>query len=515
MTQFYKPNPKALQSKIKHIVVLMLENRSFDNLLGWLYMGQKMPAHKSFQQSFEGLNLDLWNPLNNIDSEGNAFIEKVPIAQNGQSIVRSGKVVPNPVDFSLPNPDPGEVYRDINYQLFQKYQVGALYPPQPVNMGFVQDYHNAMLYGTYVYHDKPADPREIMTCYTPEQTPVLSGLATNFAVCDHYHASVPSQTLPNRSFVHAGTSGGNVNNEPNPFCNARTIFNQIQEAIDAGREDLSWGIYGNNISSGKEDDSTGVFGKDHFSLTRLAMTQLHDARYNNNFGTLKKFYDACKKGKIPSYSFLEPTLGGLHQNDQHPPSDIRAGENLIAEVYNAVKQSPACKETLLIITYDEHGGCYDHVAPPKAICPEPGCPPGQEGFLFNRFGIRVPCVLINPYIPKGLIARPEGSTPFDHTSIIKTIQNCFGLSPHLTERSNAAPDFSCVLQRESPRQHDELPEVLPHKLQKELQKPHVNNLHRLMARMVEKLTGESLPDEDIILEFIQKNYSSHFGKEQK
>lgn len=354
-----------------------------------------------------------------------------------------------------------------------------------------------------------------MTCYTPEQTPVLSALAKNFAVCDQYHASVPSQTLPNRSFVHAGTSGGNVNNEPTPFCDAKTIFNQMQEAIDNGREDLSWGIFGNNINSGKENDKTGIFGKNHFSLTRLAMTELHDARFSNNFGTLRKFYDGCKKGKLPSYSFLEPTLGGTHQNDQHPPSDIRAGEKLIADVYNAIKQSPAYPETLLIITYDEHGGCYDHVAPPKAVCPEPGCPSGQQGFMFNRFGIRVPCVLVNPYIPKGLIARPEGYTPFDHTSIIKTIQNCFGLDPYLTERSKAAPDFSCVLQLERPRHRKDLTEVHPRALKRKSQKPHVNNLHRLIAIMVAMLNGKKLPDEDNILTFIQKNYSEHFGTGQK
>ena len=146
-----------------------------------------------------------------------------------------------------------------------------------------------MLYGTYSFYDAPTDPRKIMTCYTPEQTKVLSELAKNFAICDQYYASVPSQTLPNRSFVHAATSDGNVNNSPNPFCHSKTIYNQIDE----GSKDLSWGIFGNNLMPKKEKkrkrDKPGEFGDDHFSLTRLAMSRLHDPKFNKNFHTLDQF----------------------------------------------------------------------------------------------------------------------------------------------------------------------------------------------------------------------------------
>ncbi len=511
MNQSLKPNKKELQSKIKHIVVLMLENRSFDNLLGWLYEGKKIPHG----QSFEGLNWDLWNPLDNIDDEGNPFIEKVPIEQNGQKKECLGKPVPNAVDYCLPNPDPGEGFADTNHQLFLKYRVGSLYPPKPVNMGFVQNYNNAMLYGTYTFGDTPTDPRKIMRCYTPEQTPVLSALARGFAVCDQYFASVPSQTLPNRAFVHAATSDGNVNNAPDPFCRSKTIFNQIQNAVEAGRKELSWGIFGNNPLSDKARDKPGKFGDDHFSLTRLAMTQLHPPEFDANFGTLNDFYKYCKKGNLPSYSFLEPVLGGDDQCDQHPPQDIGPGEQLIADVYNAVKHSPAFEETLLIITYDEHGGCYDHVAPPGgAKNPDPENQPGMEGFRFNRFGLRVPCVLVNPYIQEGLIPRPDGDTPFDHTSIIKTVQNCFGLEPHLTARSNAAPDFSCVLNLHKPRKHKDLPKVEPRDW-KNPQPAEPNELQRLMAQMVSELADVVLQEDEDLLYFIQHHYHRHFGKHHK
>lgn len=506
-SQTLKPNPAGL-AKISHVVVLMLENRSFDNLLGWLYATEKPP----YGQHYEGLTWNLWNPLENIDSDGVRFIEKVPIEQNGQLKKRRGKVVPNPPDFTQPTPDPGEGFKDTNHQLFGTYEVAQQYPPPPTNMGFVQNYQNAMLYSPFSFGDEPGNPRAIMKCYTPEQTPVLSGLAKGFAVCDHYHCSIPSQTIPNRDFIHAATSTGHVNNSPVSSCDARTIFNQIQDAIDGGRKDLSWGIFGNNaFASGK--DAAGRVGSDHFSLTRLIMTQLHDARFDGNFGTLDDFKRKCASGDLPSYTFLEPNYGGAGQNDQHPPNDIRAGEKLIADIYNMVKGSPAFNETLLVITYDEHGGCYDHVPPPNgARNPDPANPPGQWGFQFNRFGVRVPCVVINPYIKPGLIARPDGFTPFDHTSVIKTVQNCFKLQGNLTERDKAAPDFSGLLTLAAPRTQD-LPTVtpLPYTAVPGLE----NNLHRLMAGVLADLTGTDEPAPGDVLKYIQTNYTKVFGAAPK
>lgn len=514
--QYLPSSTDVLRKRIKHIVVLMLENRSFDNLLGWLYEGKTIPDG----QQFEGLNTHLWNPLDNIDSDGVSFVEAVPIEKNGQAKFKYGKPVPNPADFTLPKPDPGEGFADTTYQLFQRYRVGELYPPAPVNMGFVQNYQNAMLYGTLTYGDAPTNPREIMKTYTPEQTPVLSELARSFAVCDQYHCSVPSQTLPNRSFIHAATSDGHVNNAPDPTTTSKTIFNQIQDAIDGGATGLSWRIFCNNLlaKSGKkrEEDLPGEFTGEHFSLTRLTMAQLHDARYDGNFGTLDEFYAACSSGQLPSYSFLEPQFGGDLQNDQHPPADIRPGEQLIADVYNAVKASPAFNETLLIITYDEHGGCYDHYPPQGgAASPDPQKRPGQQGFLFNRFGVRVPCVVINPYIRKGLIARPAGYTPFDHTSVIKTVQNCFGITEELTPRSTAAPDLSGLLTLDTPRTAD-IPEVapLPFEQKTDGNGYGVNSLHRLIAGIIEKHTGHPVPGDEELLVYIQHHYSRIFIRRQ-
>lgn len=496
MSQYLEPNETALQ-KVKHIVVLMLENRSFDNLLGWLYDGETPPRG----QQFEGLRSDLWNPLDNIDADGIPFIEQVYIQKNGVSQNKNAQKSSPPVsepDYTLPKPDPGEGYKDTNHQLFQFYDVPIEYPPRPTNMGFVNNYKNAMLYGTLTYGDAPTDPRKIMTCYTPQQNPVLSTLARAFAVCDAWHCSVPSQTLPNRDFVHAATSCGLVNNKPQEYCDAPTIYNKIQDAINNNnRTDLSWKVY------------SGTSKGQPFSLTRLIMTQLHSTDYDANFVSINEFYKDASSGNLPSYSFLEPQFSNPGQNDQHPPSDIRAGEQLIADVYNAVVNSPQWEETLLVITYDEHGGCYDHVAPPgHATPPDQTGMPGQYGFTFNRFGVRVPTVLISPYIQAGTICRPAGYTPFDHTSILATIRNCFKLDAPLTARDAAAPDLSCVLTLDTAR--TDKPVVSPLPFSSETQKHHVNELHKTIARALTNVTGRRKAKDESIHDFIHKSYKDHF-----
>lgn len=499
--QFLEPRPEAL-AKIDHIVVLMLENRSFDNLLGWLYDTEHPPRG----QQYQGLRSDMWAPLSNVDADGLAFTEKVFVRKNGAPVKKGhhGKPQPSPVDYRLPDPDPGEGFRDTNDQLFGHYDVPDLYPPEPTNLGFVDNYARAMLYGTYAFGDAPTDPREIMTSYTAEQVPVLSTLARQFAVCDAWHASVPSQTLPNRDFIHAATSNGQVNNKPQAICDAETIFNRIQDAIAAGKP-LSWRVYG-GTSKGKM-----------FSLTRTIMARLHDPSFDANFVSMDAFAADAAKGDLPSYAFLEPQLSGPGQNDQHPNADVRPGDKLIADVYEALSSSPAWQKTLLVVTYDEHGGCYDHVAPPGgAMAPdakpgaEGGMDPGaagQHGFRFNRFGVRVPAVLVSPWIAAGTVARPAGWTPFDHSSVIATLTNRFGL-PSLTARDHAAPDLSCVLTLAAPR--DDVPAVQPldwgeHPQGRE------NDLHKVVEDVLTKMTGLQRQPQQPIETFVHEAYEQRFG----
>jgi phospholipase C len=483
--------PSSNLDKIKHIVVLMLENRSFDNLLGWLYETEPPPRG----QPFEGLHRGLWNPLDNVDADGIPFIEPVFVRKNGEPLPYGRPPASIPVKFNLPDPDPGEGFRTTNHQLFGAYDVALLYPTTPTNQGFVNDYRDANLFNTYTYGEPPTDPREIMICYTPEQTPVLSTLARQFAVSDQWFASVPSQTLPNRHFVHAATSDGQVNNKPDGNCKARTIYNLLQDAIDGGRTDLSWNIYC-GTSQGKL-----------FSLTRLVMDQLHDPKLDPNFVPIQQFYADAAAGTLPSYAFLEPQFHFPGANDQHPPQDIRPGEQLMADIYTALVNSPQWNQTLFLITYDEHGGCYDHFPPPgKARPPLASRPPGQDGFLFNRFGVRVPAVLVSPWIEAGTVCRAEGSTPFDHTSILATIRNCFHLSESLTERDKAAPDLGVALTLASPR--TDKPAVQPLPFGEQHQTPHVNDLHQLIGEILEKATGLKSPDDERIFPFIHEAYET-------
>jgi phospholipase C len=441
----------------------------------------------------------LWNPLENRDLEGVRFVEKVFVQKNGEPHPqrRQSGTATHP-EFSIPSPGPADGFRSTNHQLFQHYQVSNDHPPEPTSQGFVNDYQNAMVYGTYAFGDAPCDPRQIMTCYTPEQVPVLSTLAREFAVCDQWFASVPGQTLPNRHFVHAATSNGQVSNSPNPQCDARTIFNVLQEAIDRnGRNDLSWKVYA-GMDKGK-----------FFSLTRLVLTQLQSPRFDGHFLPIDKFYSDAAAGTLPSYAFLEPQFYSPGGNDQGPPQDIRPGEQLIANVYNAVVRSPQWKETLLIITYSSHGGCYDHVPPPNhATPPEKDRRAGQDGFLFNRFGLRVPAVLVSPWIDAGLICRPQGPVPFDHTSIIASIRRCFGLRDSLSERDRAAPDLSCSLTLRQPRK--DRPKVQPLAYQPEHPEGHTHGLHHLIAEIFEKSTGWQRAEKKSMSDFIHEAYEAMF-----
>ena len=492
------PVPNQL-GRIKHLVVVMLENRSFDNLLGWLYEKEAPPRN----QHYEGLHSGLWNPLDNIDADGIPFVEKVYVRKNGEAARGSKSKTRPEVRYNLPVVDPGEGYRCTNHQLFGHYQVASLYPPEPANQGFVNDYRDANLFNSYAWGGAPTDPREIMITYTPQQVPVLSTLARQFAVCDQWFASVPSQTLPNRHFVHAATSDGQVNNHPNGVCGSRTIYNVIQDAIAKGCADLSWRVYC-GTEKGKQ-----------FSLTRTVMTQLHDSSLDANFLPIERFYVDAAANKLPSYAFLEPQLHDPGQCDQHPPADVRPGDEFLARIYNAVVNSKQWNETLLVITYDEHGGCYDHVAPPKVSKQEldSSPPAGQDGFRFNRFGVRVPAVLVSPWIEAGTICRPGGWVPFDHTSVLATAWNCFKLGEPLSERQRAAPDLGCALTLPKPR--TDKPKVKPLPYTPSNEPVHVNDLHRLIAEVLEKLTGHPQPGEHKIFDYIYDAYESLLSRRSK
>jgi phospholipase C len=191
--------------------------------------------------------------------------------------------------------------------------------------------------------------------------------------------------------------------------------------------------------------------ENYIALTRLQFAKLLKPGYDKNMLGFEHFLNDANAGQLPHYAFVEPNffanpLTKKKQSDMHPPSDITPGDQFIARVFNAVVTGPQWKnnEVLLIITFDEHGGCYDHAAPPTNATP-PDNKPGDFGFDFKRFGVRVPAVVVSPFVKAGSVFHaPAGTVPYDHTSILATIEHTFNM-PNLTKRDQAAPDLSAIL----------------------------------------------------------------------
>ena len=390
----------GLNNKIDHIVVLMLENRSFDCLLGHL----KPPG-----AGFNGLT----GQETNFYTAPNGSIKPVPSWKDPTL---------EPGLMTIPDPDPGELFVDMNTQLFGLGGVPNLQPPSM--SGFVDNYMRQPP------ADQPYDLNAPMHYFMPDQVPVISQLACAFAVSDQWHASAPCQTWPNWFFVHTATAGGYVNNSPPHFPYLMpSIFHRLQSV---GRKSR---IYFHDMPQ---------------AITLADQWPVAAER----FRPIESFWDDADHGDLPDYAFIEPryfTDLVLQQmpNDQHPPHDVVYGEQLIAQVYNAIRSSPAWKKTLLVITYDEHGGCYDHVPPPTAAPPAPAAP---GAFHFDRFGVRVPALVISPYVAAGTVLRSApNDPPFDHTSIIRTVRDRFDADgASLTGRDAVAPSLDIALTLDQP-----------------------------------------------------------------
>ncbi|MGH3471391.1 MAG: alkaline phosphatase family protein [Nocardioidaceae bacterium] len=400
---------------VDHVVLLMLENRSLDHMLGYLYQGSGNVSPAG--DPFDGLT-------------GN---EACP--DNGGTAVPVYPITPTtPHAYFMPGADPGEGYAATNDQCYQTTTPPAAGEVAPMT-GFVTDYQAAIAAnkarGWYVVPGTA--PNWIMGCYTPEALPVLSALAAGYAVCDRWYCSAPTMTMPNRAFVSAGTSQGHMDDATKTFT-VPSIFGSLTGAS------VPWKIYGYSSSP----------------LTRLDFPDVTSAPATN-FGVFADFQAQAAAGNLPGYAFLEPGWGSTG-NSEHPNYDVALGEAMLLDTYRAVRDGPAWDSTLLIVTYDEHGGCYDHVPPPWGATP-PDDSIGEFGFDFTRFGPRVPTVLVSPLIPAGTVHRvPDGSAPFDHTSVLATIEHRWNLNP-LTRRDAAAPDVGGALTLATPRTDDPLAKV--------------------------------------------------------
>ncbi len=253
-----------------------------------------------------------------------------------------------------------------------------------------------------------ADPSVVMKYFGAEQVPVYNYLANHFCVCDRWFSSIPGATWPNRLYAVAGTAAGSLDNEPLPLYNCSSFLRQFDEVSRLnGGAGPSWRWY-------SSDPATLRLIDNRYSL------ELADRFAYFDWSTMwqrRTFLHDAAAGELPSFSWIDPNfidVGGLTgANDDHPPTDVMAGQELVLKVYNAIATSPLWERTLLLIVYDEHGGFYDHVSPDEFTLPD-GLP--DEDRKFRRYGPRVPAIVVSPWVEP----KQHSHTVFDHTSIIKT-----------------------------------------------------------------------------------------------
>ena len=298
------------------------------------------------------------------------------------------------------------------------------------NNGFVRAWtFSLQCYLKTVNGSRPPTSAEIarvMECFAPGQLPVLTTLAREFVLCDHWFCSVPGPTMPNRLFVHAASSGGYAHNAFGDRFPCRTIYHNLTEA------GYTWSVYHQN-----------------FDIV-MNFTELHygDARDPNalNFRDYGLFKQDVATGRLARYSFVNPRFIS-HWTDlcqdveavssQHAPCDVRPGEALIADVYNTLRANESVwRKTLFVVLYDEHGGFYDHVPPPTGVPNPDGLVSKDPPFDFTRLGLRTPALLISPWLP-----RRVDSTVYEHSSVLATVKKLFNLPDFLTERDRHANSF--------------------------------------------------------------------------
>lgn len=410
------------QQPIKNIVVLVLENRSFDHMLGWM--------KQSLNLSINGLTGSECNPSSTHDPKS----PPVCVSSDAQFI----------------DPDPGHSFEEVYQQVFGSGKV-------PSMSGFVQQ--------ALSISQNLSDT--VMKGFKPENLPVFTALVREFSAFDRWFSSVPGPTQPNRLFVYSATSRGSVGNDKFRLFQGypqKTIFDSLVE------DGLDFGVYFKNIP------------------TTFFYRNLRKLRYISRFHWFETFKEHAKQGRLRNLSVIEPRyfdLVGSGADDDHPSHDVANGQKLVKEVYEALRSSPQWNGSLLIITYDEHGGFYDHVKTPYVGVPSPdgNKGPGPFFFGFDRLGVRVPTIMVSPWIKKGtgkflfglmvetcvkllarldssvvdaVVSRPNGpsmTSEFEHSSIPASIKKIFNLrSPFLTKRDAWAGTFEHLFsQLDTPR----------------------------------------------------------------
>ncbi len=405
-----------MRSKIRHVVYYMLESRSFDNVCGWLYeKGDQGCRYIGSQEPFEGASTDNFN----FDGDRKVHVSRF----------KDGKLS-DQWDLIALDQDPFHDTTDNLQQMFAE-SPGYWGRAKPDMGGFILN---------------SANP-QVMETFSPEQLPVLNGLARHFAISDRWFCSIPGGTDVNRAFSVTGSA-----------------FNRLGtwEGGDAyrywpyapHRQSIWKALWSQGITDWKIYNSVlweeCIFTYQLYLKGQIPTVEANPDRF---LADLDRFKKDAMSGNLPAFSFLEPVwIAPSGATSYHPGADLVPAERALNDIYEAIKSGPGWEQTLLVITFDKNNGIYDHVAPPYAKKPWPN--DLNNGFAYDLMGPRVPTIMVSPWIRPQSVIRAEGETPFDSTSFAATLLHWFGVPKALWglgDRMQSAPTFETVFQEAQPR----------------------------------------------------------------
>ncbi|HEX3329781.1 MAG TPA: alkaline phosphatase family protein [Gaiellales bacterium] len=378
--------------EVKHLVVLMMENRSFDHMLGYLKLNGV---------AVDGLTGNETNP----DDAGRP-VKVFEFPPDFTAFHKLGE----PLDESLdPRHDPDDVADQL---------AGG-------NQGFLKN---------FIAKKSPKQHRHLpMGYFTDKHLPVYDYLARTFSVCDAWHSSIPGDTMPNRCYSIAGEQGPSVADKLGIFEDVvgSTVWPQLKDlpiydlaAFTRQLDDSQWRWYSHDPATLRSVDSRyrKLFDlhKDNFAYFNKKAISL-ETQAAEVLLVGGSFLDDAANGKLRDVSWIDPNFIDLRTfdstgDDDHPPSDVHAGQQLVLNLFESLVNSPQWADTVLVITYDEHGGFFDHVIPPNVAA--------GDGGKYATYGVRVPTLVIGPRVENGVC-----NTFFDHTSLIATILHRFAKNP--------------------------------------------------------------------------------------
>ncbi len=410
-----------MRARISHVVYYMLESRSLDNICGWLYetdqQGRDDIHFVGSSEPFEGASTDYAND----DCDG----QRVHLSK-----YRGGKLSEE-WNLAAIDQDPFHGYTDALRQMFSNVSHGYRERAQPDMGGFVKN---------------NASP-QVMETFSPEQAPILNGLARAFGISDAWFSSVPGGTDINRAYAATGSAFGELSTFEGGDAYAYWPKSPHRQSI--------WKVlWSNGITDWKIYNAIEWLGHVFtYQLYLQGQIPSVDADPSKFVASLDRFEADARAGRLPAFSFLEPVwIAPSGTTSYHPGGDLVPGETAPNEIYNALRSGPAWEETLLVITFDKNGGIYDHVPPPYASKAWPN--DVNDGFHYDLLGPRVPTILVSPWIKKQTVFRSPTSVPYDSTSFLATLLKWYGIPRSrwgLGDRTRHAPTFEGVFLESSAR----------------------------------------------------------------